>query len=159
MRGCTPLLASCAQKCALLASLAAPIAAQVGAGAPYPRPVGAHEVVIERSVMGHPFTVSAFFKFEQLESSDGKITKYVHRHGGPYHPSLSMPLRGGRFGQLVVPQGFLILIWPSMEALGKVYETELKLCGEEMARVKFEKGKVTLDPRPGGQSAGLPGGL
>ena len=117
------------------------------------------EVILVRSILGRPFTVSMFLKVEMTESADGKITKFVHRHGGKYHEMLSMPMRGGRFGKLVVPQGFLILIWPSMESLAKVYEKELKLAGEEMARVKIEDGKVTLDPRPNTRSVPLPGGF
>ena len=119
---------------------------------------GRAELVLERKVWGRPFTVSMFMKIEMVEAADGRITKYVHRHGGQYHEFLPIPKRGGRFGQLVVPQGFLILIWPSIEGLAKVYENELRLAGEEMARTKIEGGKLVFDPRPNTRTVPLPGG-
>lgn len=116
------------------------------------------EVVLERSIAGRPFTVSMFLQLEVVEAADGRITKYVHRHGGPYHEMLPLPRRGGRFGKLVVPQGFLVLIWPSMESLAKVYEGELKFAGEEMTRMKIEDGKLSFDPRANIRTVPLPGG-
>jgi hypothetical protein len=118
---------------------------------------GVAEVVMERSVMGQTLTISTFLRVEQLEAPDGKVTKELHRDGGQYHASLPKPLRGGRFGRVVIPQGFLVLVWPSFEALAKVYDRELRLCGEEMGRIKIEKDKLVLDPRPEGHLLDDPG--
>lgn len=120
---------------------------------------GVAEVILERSVAGRPFTVSMFLQVEMTESADGRITKYVHRHGGQYHEMVPFPKRGGRFGRLVVPQGFLVLVWPSIESLARAYEGELKLAGEEMSRTKIEDGKVVFDPRANTRTVPLPGGF
>lgn len=118
---------------------------------------GRAEVVIERVIAGRPFTVSMYLSVEQQELPDGKITTYVHRHGGRYLEDLPIPLptRGGRFGRVVVPQGFLLLVLNSFERVAALYEEELRLALEEMARIRIEENGVMLDPRPG--SFGFPG--
>lgn len=104
------------------------------------------EVIMERSVFGKPFTVSMFVKVEQTEGSGGQRT-VVHRHGGPYTPDLPKPMRGGRFGKLVVPQGFLILVVPAYEKLAETYREEIRLAFEEMAVIRIESNRLVLDPR------------
>ena len=74
---------------------------------------------MERKIMGRPFTVSMFLRVEQLQGSKGVKTE-VHLHGGAYHESLPKPPRGGRFGKLVVPQGFLLLVMPAYEKLARL---------------------------------------
>lgn len=109
---------------------------------------GHAEVVLERTISGRPFTLSMFVSIDQTETPDGRITTYVNKHGGPYHPRVSFLNRGGRFGRLVVPQGFLILVIGSFERLAQVYPRELDLACKEMARIKIEQGKLVLDPNP-----------
>lgn len=117
---------------------------------------GTAEVIMERMVMGRPFTVSMFLQIEQLQSSKGVRTE-VLLHGGPYHESLPRPPRGGRFGKLVVPQGFLLLVMPAYEKLAAVFTEEIHLGFEEMARIKIEKNRLVLDPRePSDGPAGMP---
>ena len=78
-------------------------------------------------------------------------------HGGPYIKDLPLN-RGGRFGQLVVPQGFLLLVLPSLQKLAKLYETEVELALGRMARIRIEKDKLILDPREPGDLMTSPGG-
>jgi hypothetical protein len=117
---------------------------------------GLAEIVIVRKVLGKPFTVSMFLKVDQYEGPNGLRTE-VHRDGGPYHENLPKPPKGGRFGGLVVPQGFLLLVLPSFEKLAALFEDEIHLGFEEMARIKIEKDRLVLNPRePSDDPAKLP---
>lgn len=107
---------------------------------------GHAEVIMERRVMGRPFTVSMFLRPEQLQGLKG-VENNVHLDGGPYHPDVPYPPRGGRFGRLVVPQGFLILVRPAYAKLAELFQDEIHLAFERMSRVKIEKGGLVLDPR------------
>jgi len=115
------------------------------------------EVIIERRIFGHPNTVSMFLRIEQTETAKS-VTKQLYFDGGQFHESLPFPPRGGRFGQLTVPQGFLILVRSSFEELAALYAEELQLGPEGMARVTINEGSITLDPRdPSTEMPGLPG--
>ncbi len=107
---------------------------------------GFAEVIMERKILDQPFTVSMFMKVEKMEGPKGIVTE-VKLDGGPYQADLPKPPRGGRFGKLVVPQGFLILIMPAYEKLAALFPEERNLGIEEMARIKIEKGKMILNPR------------
>ena len=118
------------------------------------------EVIIERSIMGHPMTVSMYYRILQEIDLNGSTKTSVVRDGGqflPDLPRLERLTKGGRFGKLVVPQGFLILVLPSFEKLAPVYRSELEQAFEEMSRITISKGKLVLDPRADGGSA-LPQG-
>jgi len=106
---------------------------------------GRAEVVLERKVLGKPFTVSIYLQIEQSESDSGATTA-VQFHGGPFHPYLPFPKCGGRFGRLPVPQGFLHLVMPSFEKLAAAFPDELRLF-KDMARIKIEDERLTFDPR------------
>jgi hypothetical protein len=117
---------------------------------------GYAEVIMERKVMGRPFTLSMFLRVEQLEGSEG-VKGSIQLDGGPYHVNLPKPPRGGRFGQLVVPQGFLHLVMPAYRKLGVLFLEEKELGFDEMARIRIEKGRLVLDPRePSIDPLGLP---
>ncbi len=107
------------------------------------------EIIMERSVMGHPFTVSMFVRVEQNETLQG-VERSVFRDGGPYLEETPRLRRGGRFGKLVIPQGFLLLVLPSFEKFAAVYQKEISEGIEEMSRITIQKGKLVLDPRPDG---------
>jgi hypothetical protein len=107
---------------------------------------GRAEVIMDRSFSGHRFTVSMYLQVDRMEGPNGAVTE-VKLHGGPYHPDVPNPPRGGRFGKLVVPQGFLLLVMPAYEKLVAAFPDELKLGFSEMARIRIEKGKLILDPR------------
>ncbi len=116
---------------------------------------GIAEVIMERQLMGKPFTVSMYVQIERLESQQGVFTE-IHPHGGPYHPDFPHPPRGGRFGKLVVPQGFILLVLPAFEKLAAQFPAEIELGLREMSRITLEKGRIVLDPRePLGQQ-GMP---
>ncbi len=106
---------------------------------------GRAEIVLERKVMGKPFTISMYIQVVQTENEDGVKTE-IKRHGGSYHEFLPFPTIGGRFGKLSVPQGFLLLVIPSFKKLVAALPEEVRLVGE-MTRIKIEKGRLTFDPR------------
>ena len=117
---------------------------------------GHAEVIMERSIFGRPFTVSMFVKIEQIQGARGVRTE-IHRHGGPYHENVSKPLRGGRFGKLVVPQGFLILVMPAYAKLADISYEEIRLALQEMARIRIEPDRLLLESRePSGDPSLLP---
>ncbi len=105
------------------------------------------EIIMEREVMGYALTTSMFLQIEKRISAEGTHTEVI-LDGGPFHPSFPKPPRGGRFGQLVVPQGFLLLIMPAYEKLATLFKEEINLGFREMSSIKIEKGKLVLDPRP-----------
>jgi hypothetical protein len=114
------------------------------------------EIIIERSIMGRPMTVSMYVRVIQELDVQGRTKTSVLRDGGAYLPDVprfERLVKGGRFGQLVIPQGFLLLVLPSFEKLAKAYETELHQGFEEMSRITLSDGKLILDPRADGGSA------
>lgn len=116
---------------------------------------GVAEVIMERRFMGQPFTVSMFLQVEQLQGPKGVRTE-VLMHGGPFHESVPKPLRGGRFGQLVVPQGFLLLVMPAYQKLAAVFRDEIHLGFEEMSRINIGKNRLVLNPRePSGDASAV----
>lgn len=113
------------------------------------------EIVMERSVLGKPFTVSMYLHIEQEEDMKGQVVN-VAPNGGPYIEGLEHPPKGGRFGKLVVPQGFLYLVKPSYDRLAGLFQEEIDLAFKRMSRVSIEKDKIILDPREPTGESGLP---
>jgi hypothetical protein len=113
------------------------------------------EVVMERRLWGRPFTVSMYLQIERMEGMDGVGTE-IRMHGRPFHEDFPKPPRGGRFGQLVVPQGFLIFVTPAYKRLAAVFTEEIDLAFREMARIRIEDGSLVLDPREPLGDAGMP---
>lgn len=107
---------------------------------------GYAEIIQERTVMGRAFTVSAFVSIDSREEA-GRVHKQAHIHAGPYHEDIPRPVRGGRFGRLIVPQGFLVFVMPSFQELAKQFHREIKLGFEEMSSTRFEKRRLILNPR------------
>jgi hypothetical protein len=116
---------------------------------------GRAEIIIERRIAKHDFTVSMYLNIEQTEDAEGSIKTALNLHGGPFFEQVPWLNRGGRFGQLVVPQGFLVLVLDSFRAIAKDYESELNLAFEKMTRIRIEKNQLVLDPRLPGNSMGL----
>lgn len=104
------------------------------------------EIIMERDVAGYPLTTSMFLQVEQTESAKG-ISTQIHLHGGGFHENVPRPTRGGRFGQLTVPQGFLIMVMPDFEKIAQLFETEIDLGFSQMARIKIEDKRIVLDPK------------
>ncbi len=103
------------------------------------------EIIIERDIAGKPFTTSMFLKIDQVESADGISTR-IHLHGGGFHESLPHPTRGGRFGRLTVPQGFLIMVMPDFGKIASLFDKEIDLGFQRMSRIKIKDNKIELDP-------------
>lgn len=104
------------------------------------------EVIIEREINGHPFTTSMFLQIEQVETAAG-ISTQIHLHGGGIHEMIPFPTLGGRFGQLSVPQGFLILVMGDFKKIAALFETEIDLGFQRMARIKIKDKQLELDPK------------
>ncbi len=115
---------------------------------------GRAEVIMVRSIFGKPFTVSMYLQVEKFEDARGLITD-VKPDGGPYHPDFPKPPKGGRFGRLVVPQGFLHLILPAYRKLAAAFSEETGMAFSDMARIRIESDRLVLDPRDNSSDTGL----
>lgn len=107
---------------------------------------GHAEVIMERSIMGKPFTVSMFVKINQTEGEQGRHTE-IEFYDRAFHADVPAVKRGGRFGKLVVPQGFLILVMPAYTKLAELYAEETRLAFQEMSRISIEPGRLRLESR------------
>lgn len=105
------------------------------------------EVIVVRDVQGYEITTSMFLQVEQVETQKG-LTTQVHLHGGSYHEMVPVPSRGGRYGKLTVPQGFLILVMPEFRKIAEMFESEIDLGFQRMARIKIGPDGLELDPTP-----------
>ena len=117
---------------------------------------GYAEVILVRDVAGREFTQSIFVQVQQAEDQKGLHTE-VYLHGGAYHEGVPSLTKGGRFGKMVVPQGFLMLVMPDFQKIAEALEPEIKLAFRDMARYEIEEGRVTLDPRLPSREAGSTG--
>lgn len=118
---------------------------------------GRAEIITEREIFGHPLTLSLYLGVAEVETAKGKA-KELQLHGGPFITEEQRLLKGGRFGKLVVPQGFLVLVLPEYQKLAATLATELDLGGNEMSRIEFKKGKIELSPlAPNDDASGIPG--
>ncbi|MFT3991346.1 MAG: hypothetical protein QM680_08035 [Luteolibacter sp.] len=106
---------------------------------------GRMEIITERELAGRPFTLSMYLGVSEIETAKGR-SKEVRLHGGPYSTEMPEVLRGGRFGKVVVPQGFLILVLPEYKKLAEVFTEELNFGAHEMSRIEIKKGKLVLTP-------------
>ncbi len=104
------------------------------------------EVIMERHFLGKSFTVSMYLQVEQVEDLKGPLLN-ITPSGGPYLKDYPYPPRGGRFGKLVVPMGFLHLVMPAYQKLPALFPGEITLAFTKMARIRIEKGNLVLDPR------------
>jgi hypothetical protein len=116
---------------------------------------GRAEVIMERSILGKPFTVSMFVQVERVEGPKGQMTE-VNLHGGSYHKDVPNPPMGGRFGKLVIPQGFLLLVMPAYEKLATLLKEEIELGFQEMSKITIENDRIILDPRQTMGDLGMP---
>lgn len=107
---------------------------------------GVAEIIIERDVAGHPLTTSMFLQVDQQNTARG-ISTHIHLHGGGFHESLPEPTRGGRFGRLTVPQGFLILVMKDFEKIAELFQAEIDLGFKRMAQIRIEDKRIMLDPK------------
>lgn len=112
---------------------------------------GRAEIVMERRILGRPFTVSSYVRIEQTAELNGRTRTQIVPNGGPYFEGAKLN-RGGRFGRLIVPEGFMHLTKPAYKALAEVYGHETADGWESdfqfgaMSRVRIEDGRLTLEP-------------
>lgn len=114
---------------------------------------GVAEVIVEREIEGVPFTTSMFIQVEQTETQKG-ITTQILLHGGGFHEDVPFPKRGGRIGKLMVPQGFLLLVMPEFRKIAALFDEEIELGFQRMARINIEDGRLMLDPKQPSRKAG-----
>jgi len=107
---------------------------------------GIAEIVMEREIAGQPFTTSMFISISQRTEGHNQVTD-VNLHGGAYPYWLAFPPRGGRFGSLVVPQGFLRIVMPDYMSLADVLESEIENGFKRMSSIKIGEKKIEFDPR------------
>lgn len=104
------------------------------------------EIVIERSFLGLKSTHSMFMQV-LVESDAVSSSKEVILHGGPIANFFTPLKRGGRFGRLTVPQGYLYLVKPCFFQLGETCGKELEMAFGKMHSIRLEEGKLVLTPR------------
>lgn len=107
---------------------------------------GLGEAVIEREIGGRRFTVSMFFSIRQTQNND-RVSTVLYLHGGKYSRLIPGLTRGGRFGRMVMPQGFLNMVFPSFEALGEALSEELTNGFQDMVFIRLGDQRIELDPR------------
>ncbi len=107
---------------------------------------GRAEIIMERNILGKPLTVSMYVQIERMIAPGGTSTE-IRLHGGPFIADAPLPPKGGRFGKLVVPQGFLLLVMPAYEKLVALFPEEIELGIRQMEQIKMEKGRLVLNPR------------
>lgn len=105
------------------------------------------ELVMERRVLGLKITQSMYVQVV-VENDASSSSKEVLLHGGPMLRFVPFLKRGGRFGSLVVPQGYLYLVKPAFFQLGEIYKKELHLIFRKMQDIQLKEGSVVLVPRP-----------
>lgn len=105
------------------------------------------EVVMERSFVGLKLTLSMYIQVE-VEADDTRSSKQVLLHAGPISKFVPVLKRGGRFGKLTVPQGYIHLVKPAFFQLGDVYKDELDLIFRKMHDIQIKDGEIILTPRP-----------
>ncbi|MDB4408821.1 hypothetical protein N9165_02000 [Akkermansiaceae bacterium] len=108
---------------------------------------GRAEIVIEREVRGIIHTSSLYMRFERKKKENGAFTTTVRKDGGRF---LGAVLIGGRFGQLKVPQGFILFTQDAYKSLGALFEREAGFLEEEIIRkaggeIIFEDKKMRID--------------
>ncbi len=106
---------------------------------------GVAEVIIERTVFGQRTTQSMFIQFKQTQGATGLRTE-VLLHDGPFHAVVPYLRRGGQYGRLVVPQGYIYLVQPAYTELANVCRDEIRLAFEEMAGISIEEDRLVLNP-------------
>lgn len=116
---------------------------------------GQAELIMERSIFGKSLTVSMFFKVDKEARGKEVITTF-NPSGGPMISGYEFPQKGGRLGQLVVPQGFLHLMMPAYQKVGDLFKTEIELAFERMHKISFESDRIVLDPREVLGDQGMP---
>lgn len=104
------------------------------------------EVIVVREVFGRELTTSMYLQVEQVESEKGISTK-VHLHGGSIHKIAPSTHRGGQFGKLTIPQGFLLVVMPDFKKIAKALSPEIDSGFGRMAKFKIGDKRLTLDPR------------
>jgi len=117
---------------------------------------GVAEIIVARTVFGHPLTTSLYVTVQHSEGVEGP-QKELKFQAGPYDSDFPGLLKGGRFGRLVVPQGFMKLVFPEYEKLAAALAPELEQGFQEMAKIEIRKDKLILDPIPAQGAVKLPG--
>lgn len=109
---------------------------------------GRCEIILEREIDGkYPQTVSLFVKVERKKKANGTYTTQIRKDGGNFLGFIPI---GGRFGQLTLPQGFLLFTSASFDALTTLFQQELELIEQGIIRrgggkISFEDGEVHID--------------
>ena len=108
---------------------------------------------MERKILGRPFTVSMFVTSRANAGPEGRH----HRGPAPRRP-LSSEISPARPGRTFRPTRGAAGIPASRDArlseTPGLFPEEIDLAFEEMARIKFEKSRLVLDPREPASASG-----
>ena len=99
---------------------------------------GSMDVIFERQAFNRAHTISMKIEIEQLLENNNQMSSNIH-------------WRGGRLGQMPVPQGYLLLVMSGYESLAEVMDAEVKSLKDMLrgkATIEFSDDKVTFTPRP-----------
>lgn len=114
---------------------------------------GYGELVMKRRVFGVAVTQSVYFRIEQNVKPDGSPDTQLAWGGPSFFTSMPKWKQGGKIGQLGVPQGFLLVMMPSLEKLSRLFSTPAEGGGWEsdlklgsMARISIQAGKMVFEP-------------
>ncbi|MGC6425972.1 MAG: hypothetical protein ACON5H_03130 [Akkermansiaceae bacterium] len=92
---------------------------------------GRAEIVIERKIREITHTSSLYLRLERKRKENGAFTTTVRKDGGRF---LGAILIGGRFGQLKVPQGFLLFTQKSYHSLAALFKNEISYIEDDIIR-------------------------
>jgi len=108
---------------------------------------GRCEIIIERDIQGHLHTASMYVRIERKKKENGSYTTFIRKDGGHI---LGFIPAGGRFGQVRMPQGFLLFVTKSFETLSDLFAKELEWMEQDITRkgagrILFEEHKLRID--------------
>lgn len=108
---------------------------------------GRCEIIMEREIQGHVHTVSMYVRIERKKKENDSYTTFIRKDGGSL---LGIIPAGGRFGQVMMPQGFLLFVSSAFESLSELFEQELKWMEKDITetgagRIVFEEHKMRID--------------
>jgi hypothetical protein len=108
---------------------------------------GRAEIILEREFRGKLHTSSLYLRLERKKKEDGSFTTTIRKDGGHF---LGTILVGGRFGQLKVPQGFLLFTQSAYQSLASLFTEEIEYIEEEIIRkgsgeIIFEDKRIRIE--------------
>ncbi len=104
------------------------------------------EIIVEREYEGQKHTLSMYLRIVRKDKGEGAYSTLILKDGGKI---LGLIPVGGRFGEVRMPQGFLLLVSDTFLSLSKLFEQELQWLQEDITRrgaghIFFEEHKMRI---------------